>query len=156
VDLNFPTQRNADDWQIFLWNLPDALLTRPQKLTFMLMLEAQFNAFNPYQVVADLLRHRDLWTGAVMERGYPFVDPARPGWGRLHGDLIHLRDVGGGHWNVDTLYLLTAAGSDARWQNIVANWNADEVNFYEGEVAGSLVGVFGTGGPQKVLRVWWD
>jgi len=156
VAIDLPQAQNADDWQIFLWNLSDGVLTRPQKLTFMLMLEAQFNAFNPYQVIADLLRHRTLWTGAVMERGYPFIDPARPGWGQFHGDLIHLRDVAGGHWNVDTLYLLIVAGSDSQWRSVTANWNADEVGDYEGAVAGSLLGILGASVPQKILRVWWD
>jgi hypothetical protein len=156
MELHYPSNGCADEWQIFLWNLPDQLLARPQKLEFMLMLEANFNAFNPYQVVADLLDHRDLWTGAVMERGYVFPEPSRPGWAILRGDLIHLRDVGDGHWNVDTLYIHTAANSDAQWQQIVANWKADEVNFYEGELAGSLLGVFATNDPRKILRVWWD
>jgi hypothetical protein len=80
TELNIPPVECADEWQIFLWNLPDDLLTRPQKLEMMLMLETRFDAFNPFRVVADLLRHRDLWTGAVVERGYVFSEPKRPNW----------------------------------------------------------------------------
>src|SRR5688572_17253849 len=103
MDLSLPTERDPDTWQLFIWNLPDELVSRAQKLQLMLMIEARFNEFDPYRVVGDLLRHRSLWRGAVMDRGY--VDP-RDEQGflvRLRADLIKLRDVGG-HWNVDTLF----------------------------------------------------
>ena len=122
----------ADDWQIFLWNLPEDFVSRPQKLVFMMMLEAQFNAFDPYRVVEDLLRCRELWDGVVMERGFPLHTENGSMPSHIHGDLIGC-DIGKGHWNVDTLYVLTTPEQEAAWEPILRNWNADEVGFERGD-----------------------
>ncbi len=155
MQLSFPTHGRPDDWQIFLWNLPDDFVSRPQKLVFMLMIEAAFNAFDPYRVVEDLLRHRDLWDGVVMERGFPFCTGADPLQLQFHGDLIALRDLGRGHWNVDTVYVLTTEDKEAAWQPLVQNWQADEIGFERGDKAGKLLGCLGSG-QVSILRVWWD
>jgi hypothetical protein len=156
VQLTFPARRDADEWGIFLWNLPEDLLSRPQKLELMLMLEAEFNAFNPYVVIGDLLKNRPLWEGAVMDRAFISSDPSWPGRAHLYGDLIKLRDISQGHWNVDTLFILIAKGNDARWEKIVENWSADEFHFHEGEAVGSVLGASNAGDHYKILRVWWD
>src|SRR5262245_66481879 len=65
-----PADRDADAWQLSIWNLPDDFVSRPQKLQLMLILEAAFNEFDPFVVVADLLKHRELWQGVVMDRGF--------------------------------------------------------------------------------------
>lgn len=154
-ELVYPAHGKADDWQIFLWNLSDDFVSRPQKLIFMLMLEAQFNAFDPYRVVEDLLRHRESWDGVVMERGFPCSAENDPMQMHIHGDLIALRDIGEGDWNVDTLFVLTTPKREAELESIASNWCADETNFERGDGASRLLGLWG-GEPQSILRVWWD
>ncbi|MBX9584352.1 MAG: hypothetical protein K2X87_28975 [Gemmataceae bacterium] len=149
-----PADRDRDAWQVAVWNAPDDELSRPQKLELMHMLEAAFNAFDPFRVVADLLAHRGLWDGVVMCNGFPFEgsDPVLPGW-HLYGDLIHLRDIGT-HRNVDTVYILHAADETDALKRLATGWHADEIHVYAGDAAEALLGDSGT--DAAVLRVWWD
>ena len=66
------------------------------------------NLFDPFVVVRDLLNNRDLWEGVVMDRGFAASEGNGRGWTRLSSDLIKLRDIGRGCWNVDTLLILTS------------------------------------------------
>ena len=113
-----------------------------QKLQFALMKEASFNGFLGEQVVDDLLSHKDLWKGVVMDR----LD-----------DLIKLRDISDGYWNVDTLFILPSGKDNAKLATLAANWNADEIDWIEGDEAQRLLGVGGsTYKGLRILRVWWD
>lgn len=144
MKIAFPTGRDIDEWQVFLWNQPDDFLSRAQKLQLMLMLEANFNEFDPYIVVRDLLRHRDMWQGAVMDRSGVGGQP----------DLIKLRDIGE-TWNVDTLYITTHE-SEAEWESVLETWQADEITWLEPPGASDLLGTsIRTSGP-RLLMVWWD
>lgn len=151
-----PTNRDIDEWQVWLWNLPDELLSRPQKLQFQLMLSAAFNAFDPYLIIPELLAQRDLWQGVVMDRGFLLPGDFRPALSRLATDLIKLRDIAGGHWNVDTLFILTQAGHEAKWQEVTKHWKVDEMGYIEGDEASRLLGVFGGPESVKILTLWWD
>jgi hypothetical protein len=156
MELQFPTGQNLDEWQVWTWNLPDELLTRPQKLQFMLVLGHAFNNFDPFRVVPDLLKHRDLWQGVVMDRGFVWRDEGEQSISRLRSDLIKLRDIGRGFWNVDTLFILTRASHEGRWRELTAEWAADEVSFLEGEDVGFLLGAWGGQEDIRILTVWWD
>jgi hypothetical protein len=156
MELSLPKQRSKDEWQIYIWNLPDDFLSRPQKLQLMMMLEAGFNNFDPFVVVADLLKHRDLWHGVVMDRGFIFPDPKEMMWSRMRTDLIKLRDIEQGYWNVDTLFILTGKTDDARWNEVVENWAADEVSFVEGPDVSGVLGSSDAEAWYKILTVWWD
>jgi hypothetical protein len=155
MKLHLPAEHDADAWQIYIWNLPENFLSQPQKLQFMLMLEAAFNAFDPFVVVGDLLRHRDLWEGAVMDRAFLLPEANERSWFRMGTDLIKLRDVGSDHWNVDTLFILTAKGTKGRWKPITKNWAADEVGFIDGPDVGRVLGSY-PAERQNILTVWWD
>ena len=159
MSVHLPADRDADAWQLAIWNADDKFLSGPQKLQFMLMIAARFNAFDPFRVVGDLIAHRDLWQGAVMQRGFPWEEPKVPtilGL-HIHSDLIALRDIGRGYWNVDTLYLLTAVKHQPALDALAACWSADERSFLDGDGVGKLLGSMG-GGPEtrRITRVWWD
>lgn len=124
-------------------------LSTPQQLQFQLMREARFNEFNPAPVIDDLLANRELWSGAVMDRA---------GWFAVHRggepvDLIKLRDIEAGYWNVDTLYILSSGKDDTRLELLAKGWQADEIGWLTGEQASAALGSSQGG---RVLRVWWD
>jgi hypothetical protein len=152
MKIAFPIGQDIDEWQVFLWNLPDDVVARPQKLQFMMMLEAGFNQFDPYVVVRDLLRHRDLWQGVLMDRG--FVSAGDRSLTMLSSDLIKLRDIGSS-WNVDTLYVTTHE-SESVWEPLVENWQADEISWIEAKQASDLLGSSIRSGGPRILTVWWD
>jgi hypothetical protein len=152
--IHLPTSRNRDDWQLALWNADDADVSRSQKLVFMLMLEAGFNNFDPFRVVGDLLRHRDLWEGVVMSNAFPMPHSASPQRTYLHGDLMDLRDIAGGRWHTDTVYLLHRPEHTAALTALAETWQADEIHTYSGEQAGGMLGAYGC--TEHILRVWWD
>lgn len=149
-----PPEHDRDTWQLAIWNADDAVLTRPQKLALMQMVEVRYNLYDPFVVVGDLLRHRDLWRSVLMCRGFP-TDAHRPGMPYLHGDLIPLRDLPQGHWNVDTVYLLHDDTRTDDLTRLAGGWRADEVDAVAGDEAGCLLGCFGAAGV-AILRVWWD
>jgi hypothetical protein len=156
MTVHLPSTRDRDDWQLAIWNLPDDFVSRAQKLQLMTMIEARFNAFDPFRVVGDLLRHRDRWRGVVMDRAFPVTASGDRPYTYLSGDLIPLRDVESGHWNVDTLYLLIDSDQEAALRRLIDQWSADEVHVIEGEAVNSLLGAWGDNEGQKVVRVWWD
>lgn len=150
--IHLPSGKNRDEWQLAIWNADDAAVSRSQKLVLMLMLEASFNNFDAFRVVGDLLTHRGLWDGAVMGRGASVPRTANGPF--LHGDLLELRDIAGGHWNVDTVYVLHQAVNTAALTALAEGWQADEIHTYTGSQSGSLLGA--SGRTEHILRVWWD
>ena len=110
----------------------------PQELAFELMRSASFNEFDGVGVVSDLERHAHLWDAALMNRD----------------DLVTLRDLPYGEWNVDTLYVLSSGQDDLALERLAAQWKADEVRWMsEDEAAQHL----GESPPQRrILVVWWD
>src|SRR5947209_4933357 len=126
MELHLPVERNVDAWQVYVWNLPDDFVSRAQKLQLMQMLEGGFNQFDPFRVVGDLLRHRDLWRGVVMDRAHTQPPPVEGEPPDLVTNLIKLRDI---HqcWNVDSLFILTEPAKDAEWARVTEDWLADEI-----------------------------
>lgn len=113
-------------------------INKVQELQFELMKLASFNSYDGEEVVADLIEHKDLWHGCVLDRD----------------DLIKLRDISDDYWNVDTLYILTTGKNDEKLQQLAEKWNADEVDYLSDKEASSQLGTSHPKG--KVLRVWWD
>lgn len=116
-------------------------MSKVQDLNFELMELASFNSFDGKAVVADLKKHQELWHGAVMGR---FV----------YSQLIALRDISGGDWNVDTLMILSSGKNDGELELLAKSWEADEVDWLSDEEADRLLG--SSPSWSKVLRVWWD
>src|SRR5437879_3829495 len=72
-----------------------------QEIQLELIRRSSFNEFDGERVLASLMRHRSLWLAVLMDRPGPT-------------DLIKLRDLPDNHWNVDTLFVLTATQKQAR------------------------------------------
>ena len=120
-----------------------------QKLQLKLIERASFNNFEGKKVVADLIEHKDLWRGVVMDRaGYSFRE--QPSGEVI--DLIKLRDIEDDYWNVDTLYILTSGKDDTKLVSLAKSWGADEIDWYDEEKSSDLMG----GGDGKILRIWFD
>jgi len=127
-------------------------VTTPQDIQFTLMRMATFNDFNG-DLIADLLaEHSDLWTGFIMDRADYYYESARSSGDKEQMkrhqepvDLIRLRDIGSGYWNVDTLYLLAAKGKEKDLEILVRReFGADEIDWMNNTHVG------------RYLRVWWD
>jgi hypothetical protein len=72
-----------------------------QDIQLELIRRTRFNDFDGEKVCASLLRHRDLWRAALLDRpGVPnYAEPTI----LLAGGLIKLRDLSDDIWNADTL-----------------------------------------------------
>lgn len=118
---------------------------RIQRLQLELIREATFNAFDGDAVVDSLLAHRELWRGVIIDRaGYYAEHARRDGRDCDPIDLIKLRDLDAGYWNVDTLYLTAQPGHEDELKALAETWSADEIGWTDDPNAG------------RVLRVWFD
>ncbi len=83
-----------------------------QDIQLELLRRTRFNDLDGERVAASLLRHRELWLAALLDRpGVPdYTEPDR----LLTAGLIKLRDLGRNLWNADTLFLLTPTREQAR------------------------------------------
>jgi hypothetical protein len=127
-----------------------------QQIQLELIRRRRFNDFDGPKVADSLLRHRDLWLAAHMDRfGVPHEE--HPEWFPAFS-LIKLRDLAGDRWNVDSLVVLTENVDRARQLAEIAkaeDWQADQLlvqeNRDEIELAlGMAPCEFG------VLSAWWD
>ena len=115
-------------------------ITKIQAIQFDLMRRSSFNNFDGPRVARDLLRHRRLWCGAILDR---VGDDA----------LIKLRDIDENYWNVDTLYVLSSEANDAALVGLAHHWQADAIQWVGGAAASKQLGVSGR---SRILEVWWD
>lgn len=132
----------------------------PQQLQFELMKKASFNLFDGERVVGDLQEHPGLWRGAVMDREASEPDSC---------DLIKLRDIGEGHWNVDTLFILPVPGKEDELFDLAADWFSADMVWIGGKRAARLIGQYdptnrgmdgcrlvrtSTGSTRRIGRIW--
>ena len=126
-----------------------------QEIQLELLRRTRFNALNGEQVVASLLRHRELWLSALLDR--PGVaNYAKPSL-LLTSGLIKLRDLPDNIWNADTLFVLTPTHAAARELARIAeeeDW-AGEVYVYKHQE--EIDRALGTGRDEYgLMSVWWD
>jgi hypothetical protein len=126
-----------------------------QEIQLELLRRTTFNALDGERVVASLLRHRELWLAALLDR--PGVaNYAKPGLLLTLG-LIKLRDLPDNFWNADTLFVLTPTHAEARELARIAEeeeW-AGEVCVYENQE--EIDRALGTGRDEYgLMSVWWD
>lgn len=131
--------------------------TTPQEVQFTLMRLSSFNNFDGDLVADSLLAHSDLWEGWILDRAGYYAESRRrdvyENGGLKEGqlmpepiDLIRLRDIAQGYWNVDTLYILPNKGKEKDVELLAhREWGADEIDWVDGADCG-----------RPVLRVWWD
>lgn len=126
-----------------------------QEIQLELLRRTQFNAMDGERIAASLLRHRDLWIAALLDRpGLPdFTNPRR----LLMSGLIKLRDLSENFWNVDILYVLTRSAKEAHALLRIAEdeeWGGMPHVIEDREEVDRALG--GGDGEEAVLRVWWD
>src|SRR3954471_4441229 len=102
-----------------------------QDIQLELLRRTTFNALDGEKVCASLLKHRHLWSAALLDQ--PGVaDYGQPGRLLMLG-LIKLRDLPQNIWNADKLFVLTPPRRDASELARIAEeeeW-AGEVVVYE-------------------------
>jgi hypothetical protein len=132
-------------------------MNRVQEIQFELMKLASFNDFDGERVVEDLINFKELWRGAVMDRGYcDFVSEPRFVSGI---NLIKLRDIDSDYWSVDTLFILPKPGKEDSLEELANTWKADEVGWVGGKEACKMLGSYSgerEENSKQVLRIWWD
>jgi hypothetical protein len=126
-----------------------------QDIQLELLRRSRFNAMDGEKVYASLLKHRDLWLAALLDRpGLPnYAEPGR----LLISGLIKLRDLPDDLWNADTLFILTPTRQAAvRLAGIAEKegWGG-EVQVYKDQA--EIDRALGTGREDfGLLSVWWD
>ena len=126
-----------------------------QDIQLELLRRTCFNALEGERVAASLLKRRDLWLAALLDRpGVPnYVEQPH----LLTCGLIELRDLPQNIWNADTLFILTRTRAQARELARIAeeeDW-AGQIELHEDqhEVDNAL----GSGRREYgLLSIWWD
>jgi hypothetical protein len=126
-----------------------------QDIQLELLRRTRFNDLDGERVAASLLRYRDLWRAALLDRpGVP--DYTEPGL-LLTAGLIKLRDLHRNLWNADTLFVLTPTQEQARRLARIAeeeDWGG-MVRVYEDQK--EIDRALGTGRQEcGLVSVWWD
>jgi hypothetical protein len=126
-----------------------------QDIQLELLRRTSFNALEGERVYASLLKHRNLWLAALLDRpGVP--NYAEPGLLPTSG-LIKLRDLRDNCWNADTLFILTPTRQAADQLAKIAEheeWGG-EVQVYKDQA--EIDRALGTGRQEfGLLSVWWD
>lgn len=126
-----------------------------QEIQLELLRRTQFNAMDGERIAASLLRHRDLWIAALLDRpGLPdFSNPRR----LLMSGLIKLRDLSENYWNADILYVLTSSAKEAHEILRIAEdeeWGGMLHVIEDREEVDRALG--GGDGEEAILKVWWD
>jgi hypothetical protein len=116
-----------------------------QRLNLELIKKASFNSFNGEKVVKDLIDNKKLWEGVVMDR---------EGFG--HIDLIKLRDIADGYWNISTMFILFEKENKDALMKLVKNWEADEIDILTQRESQNFMGYRKSEDTKLLLRVWWD
>ncbi len=137
-----------------LTDLPNRKLgeASAQEIQLELIRRRKFNAFDGEQVAEALVKHRDLWESAFMDRlGVHREDRELPAM-----SMIKLRDLEY-DWNVDTLYILThdVASAKRLMEVFAMDEFCGETHLIENpDEVGSAIG----SGPteQAIVAVWWD
>jgi hypothetical protein len=101
----------------------------------------RFNNCDGPRIVEDLLAHRDLWEGALMD---------------THANMVHLRDLPDNIWNVSRLYVVTKDRASAeRMARLAEEWQADTVDILYESAADNLLGG-SIEDEHCIVEVWWD
>ena len=126
-----------------------------QDIQLELLRRTRFNALDGERVYASLLKHRNLWTAALLDRpGVPnYAEPSH----LLMAGLIKLRDLPDNFWNADTLFVLTPtrqAAEDLARIVEIEDWGG-EVHVYDKQ--DEMDRALGTGRQEYgLLSIWWD
>ena len=133
--------------------MPD-VINEVQEIQLRLIELVEYNELDGKSVANDLRSNPTLWRAAILD-SESVVKPSRSDY-VVAINLIKLRDLPEGIWNVDTLFLLPETGREKQLEALARQWNADEIGWYGGEEAAERLGGGGAIDPHAILRVWWD
>jgi hypothetical protein len=126
-----------------------------QDIQLELLRRTQHNLLDGEKVVATLLKHRDLWVAALLDRP-GFTNRREPGQ-LLAMSLIKLRDLPHNDWNADTLFLLSDGNEKAiRLASVIeqSDWCGEVSVHNDREEIDRALGVGGVN--YGLVSVWWD
>jgi hypothetical protein len=126
-----------------------------QDIQLELLRRTSCNALDGERILASLLRHRDLWLAALLDRpGVPnYAEPSR----LLMSGLIKLRDLPENVWNADTLFVLTPTPEQARQLARIAEEEDWAGEVYVHHDPREIDGALGTGRQEYgLMAIWWD
>jgi hypothetical protein len=126
-----------------------------QDIHLELIRRSTHNAFDGERVYQSLLKHRDLWKAALLDRpGLPNFQ--KPGQLPRIG-LIKLRDLPHNIWNADTLFVLTVSLAAARELATITKaegWGGELQLHEDRDETDAALGTAGS--DYGLLSVWWD
>lgn len=123
-----------------------------QEIQLELIRRRKFNSFDGKLVAETLVKHRELWESAFMDR----LGGHRKGRELPAMSMIKLRDLAY-DWNVDTLFILTPDGASAKKLMEVFSMEKFCGEPYLIENPDELSSALGAGPTeQAIVAVWWD
>lgn len=118
-------------------------ISKAQKVQLDIIAQTNFNFCEGKRIAELLKENRRMWRSALMPL-----------------NLISLRDMDGGLWHADTLYLYAEESYQYALEELVREqFQADEIHWIGGSSAVDLLGTSEDGLAQKssvILSVWWD
>jgi hypothetical protein len=116
-------------------------LSEAQKIQLDLIAKTNFNFFEGRKIAELLKENHRMWRAVLMPL-----------------DLISLRDMEGGRWHADTLYIYPEDGYEFQLEELVREqFKADEIQWIGGSAAVDMLGTTEVEHKSYViLSVWWD
>lgn len=121
--------------------LPEKKISEAQLIQLDVIAKTNFNLFDGKKIAELLKENRKLWRAVVLP-----LDP------------LSLRDMEGGWWHADTLYIYPADGYQFQLEELVREqFNADEIEWIGGSTAVDMLGTTEVENKsQVILSAWWD
>jgi hypothetical protein len=132
-------------------------ITHIQALYFELIRTIRYNELDGEQVVADLLRWRDLWDSVIADRQpTPRLGPTTEFQYNVYPPLSLLRTTRYDDWPADTLYVWTDDERLPRLRRLIEKqWQGCAIDLVDQEdVAVMFHGFYRP--EHRVLELWWD
>jgi hypothetical protein len=124
-----------------------------QEIQLELLRRTEIEALNGPKIYDSLLRHRELWTAAMLDRFVVDHGGALPSL-----SLMKLGNLPEDYWNADTLYVLTPDVASARRLAQIAeaeDWGGLVRVFDDSHEVCMALGSF-SDEEQAVVAIWWD
>jgi hypothetical protein len=123
----------------------------------------QWNSFDGGRIAIDLKANIQLWRSAVLTR-LPSLLEGTPATELRHRvNLVVLRDLPGGHINLDTLFILPEPGQQDALEQLAQAWSPDELEWIDRRESSRAMGAsrfqfpdYRADEDRFLLRVWWD
>ena len=120
---------------------PTKKISEAQQIQLNVIAHTNFNFFDGRKIAKLLEENHRMWRSVFMPL-----------------DFISLRDMQGGHWHADTLYIYPEDGYQFELEELVREqFNADEIQWIGGSDAVDMLGTPEVENKSNViLQVWWD